>query len=452
MKAHLMRFGVAVVGLMVAGGCSTGDTQEPGSEPDDGSALLPDAGARDQQDAGAPAPPAEEEGPRVAREVTARSAELAPSIDGNNGFAWALYDELRGEPGNLFFSPFSIYAALSMTYAGARGSTAAQLHDVLRITGDDAQHHAAFGALLRDLNGEKEGRGYELDIANRVYAKLGLEIEQSYLDLVETDYDAPLGLLDFADDPEAARSTINEWVAEQTRDLIQQLLPPGSITQNTAMVLANAIYFHARWARQFQPELTADAPFTRPDGSEVTVPMMRAADVDARWAQDFSTDGPTAVLELDYRDREVSFVVILPPSYDRLEVAEQLLVTGGYDALLATGFVGEIEVQMPRFELRHEFPAAEPLQALGATDMFCNAAPDLSGIASESLCVDDVFHQAFISVDEEGTVAAAATAVTVGVLLAPPSFRVDRPFVFAIRDKLTGTILFLGRVEDPMAG
>jgi len=383
---------------------------------------------------------------RVERQITERTAELAPVVDGNNSFAWSLYDVLRAEPGNRFFSPFSLYAALSMTYGGARGETATQMHDVLFIGDDDAQHHTGLGALMRDLNGDKEGRAYQLRIANRIFGRQDVEIEPTFLELVATDYEAPLEQLDFAGDPEGSRGTINEWVAEQTEDKIDELLEPGTITSDTAVVLANAIYFFAFWAEQFDPADTRDAPFTLADGTQVTVPMM-SAEVEARVAMDYSGDGAASVLELDYEDHEVSLVVLLPASYDGLDALEQTLVAGGYDDLLASAQPGEYQVDLPSFEFRDKFSAVTALQTLGAPAMFCDGPADFSGIAP-NLCVSDVIHEAYVKVDEEGTEAAAATAVVMEDS-ASMGFSVNHPFVFAIRDQLTGTILFLGRVADP---
>jgi len=241
---------------------------------------------------------------------------------------------------------------------------------------------------------------------------------------------------------------INEWVAEQTEDKIDELLVPGTITSDTAVVLANAIYFRALWAEQFDPVDTRDAQFTLADGTQVTVPMM-SAEVEARTAVDYSGEGAPSVLELDYEDHEVSLVVLLPASHDGLDALEQTLVAGGYDDLLASAQPGEIRVELPSFEFRDKFSAVPALQTLGAPAMFCDGPADFSGIAP-NLCVSDVIHEAYVKVDEEGTEAAAATAVIMQDS-ASAGFTVDRPFVFAIRDQLTGTILFLGRVEDPSA-
>jgi serpin B len=382
----------------------------------------------------------------VERQVTELTAELAPVVEGNTAFAWGLYDELRGEEGNLFLSPFSISAALSMTYAGAEGQTAEQMSDVLHIGGDGDVHHRAFGSFVRDLSGDKPGRAYQLFIANRLFGRDDKEIGEGFLSLVEAEYAAELERLPFASDTEGSRQRINEWVAEQTREKITDLLPLGSITVDTALVLTNAIYFKAFWATQFDPADTHDGPFTGDDGSQVTVPMM-SAELDCSLArgQDWS------LLELDYEDHEVSLVIVMPEGERTLEELEAFLVGEGLEGLLESSSEREIHLRMPRFEFRYAFSVRDALMALGMVDAFDSIEANFGGIADD-VWIDDVFHEAYVKVDEEGTEAAAATAVVMeDFAAAPETFSVDRAFIFAIRDKLTGSVLFLGRVVDPSA-
>lgn len=381
---------------------------------------------------------------RVEREVNQLTAELEPVVEGNTTFAWDLYDELRGEPGNVFVSPFSISAALSMTYAGAREQTAVQMSDVLHIEGEGDAHHGAFGALVRDLSGDKPGRAYQLYIANRLFGRDDKEIGAEFLSLLEADYEAGLERLPFSSDPDGSRQRINDWVSEQTREKIAELLPPGSISPSTALVITNAIYFKAFWATQFDPADTRDGLFTRANGEQVTVPMM-SAEIDCSMVrgQDWS------LLELDYEDHEVSMVIVMPEGDRTLEELEAMLVNDGLNDLLASSGEREIQVRMPSFEFRYSFSVRDALVALGMTDAFDFSA-DFGGIA-EDVFIDDVLHEAYVRVDEEGTEAAAATAVVMRDTAAPQSFDVDRAFVFAIRDKLTGSLLFIGRVDDPRA-
>ncbi len=381
---------------------------------------------------------------RVPREVREVTAELAPVVDGNSAFAWDVYDQVRSEPGNLFLSPFSISAALSMTDVGARGQTADQMQAVLHIDDAGPSHHQAFGALIRDLSGEKAGRGYQLYIANRLFGRDDKEIGEDFLAVLDEDYGAGLERLPFGSDPEGSRSRINDWVAEQTREKIVDLLPTGSITPNTALVITNAIYFKAFWAEQFDPGDTRDDTFTRADGEQVTVPMM-SAEIDCSPAR----NEEWSLLELDYEDHEVSMVIVMPEGSSTLDDVETMLVSGGLDDMLAQGHDQELQVRIPRFEFRYAFSVADALVALGMEDAFDPSAADFSGIADD-VFVSDVIHEAYVRVDEVGTEAAAATAVVMEDRAYMP-FDVDRAFVFAIRDKLTGSLLFLGRVDDPTA-
>lgn len=190
---------------------------------------------------------------REDRAISSAEGVLADVVRGNNLFALAIYDDLRKqESGNVFFSPFSISAAFAMAYAGAKGETAEQMREVLRIAGEGDAHHHAFGALLADLSAPKN-RGYELFIANRLFGQEGVPFRDEFLALTADAYGAPLEPLDFAADPRTARERINGWVAEMTRGYIENLLPEGAVTAATRLVLANAIYFEAQWAKGFDP-------------------------------------------------------------------------------------------------------------------------------------------------------------------------------------------------------
>ncbi len=372
-------------------------------------------------------------------------------VDGNNAFAWLLYEQLAGEPGNLFFSPFSISAALGMTYGGARGETAAEMAEVLDIQLDDDAFHATFGALIGDLVTD-EGCVVDLAIANRLFGQVDYPWETEFLTLAEEAWAAPLEEADFETDPEGSRERINEWVAEQTRDLIPELVPEGIITGLTRMVLTNAIAFKASWKTQFDPDATYDRLFRAPEG-DVMVPMMLEEEGSFRYGQH---DG-VEVLELPYAGETQSMVVLLPSEQDGLEVLDDwTLDAGTVDALAASVYeVEDMRVELPRFELRSQLNLNQTLETLGMELAFDPDLADLTGLADApdgNLFIQAVVHEAFIDVDESGTEAAAATAVVVGVESAPPSFIADHPFVFFIRDDVTGSVLFLGRVEDPTAG
>jgi serpin B len=390
-----------------------------------------------------------DETPGDPRAIASRTTEMAAVSDGNDEFAFDVLGATREAiPGNLFFSPFSLSSALGMTYGGARGETATQLHDALHVGLDDAVFHETLGAYVADVGGEHE-RAYTLDVANRVFVEDGYPVEPAFLDLTSTTYGAPADPLDFVGDPEGSRDAVNGWVADQTRDRIDELMPAGSITSDTRFVLANAIYFFADWQQAFDPAHTGDGVFHAPSG-DVTVPQMYGNPggedgLTAAYDEDFS------MIRLPYQGNQVSMLVILPtdPAVALAEVEPELDATR-LQALVDGLAPTEASVQLPKFELRTELQAKETLEALGVVDAFDGELADFSGIATDLLWIDDVYHQAFVSVDEQGTEAAAATGSHGTTLTsAPIPFVADRPFLFAIHDDLTGTVLFLGRVTEP---
>ncbi len=378
--------------------------------------------------------------PREARKVTS----LTPAqVAGDDAFAWSLYGELAKQPGNLFLSPFSIESALGMTYAGARGQTATEMHDALRVSTDDATFHAGIGGLARDLSGDK-GRGYTLYVANRLFGQSGFAFHTDFTDLLKADYGADLEPVDFAGAPEDARSRVNSWADDATRGTIPPLLPPGSVDASTKLVLANAIYFKAAWAHAFDPRFTHDVPFYKADGSTAMVPMMQSTEVKFSYAG----DELASVAELPYLDDEVSMLLVVPNAIDGLADVEAALSSGWLDGIVAKlGAPFPLPVGLPRFTTRWHASLIAALQALGMTSAFGDA--DFSGIADDSLFIAAVEHSAFVQVDEAGTTAAAATAVSTNDSGGGPSVFADHPFLFVIRDRLTGTILFVGRIDDP---
>jgi len=388
---------------------------------------------------------------RVERVVVTGTGDMAVVVAGQNAFAWDLYDALRVDAGdgNVFFSPFSISSALSMTMAGAKGTTADELRAVLHTGDDTAAWHSGLGALTRDLNGDL-GRGYTLHVANRLFGQTGYAFETDFLGICADDYGAPLQEWDFLTDPDGGRLEVNAWVADQTNDRIQDLLPAGSVTSDTRLVLANAIDFIADWATAFDPADTADGGFTRLDGTSVTVPLMH---LDLEGIEEHSVqagwfDGVSA-LRLPYQDDELSMIVLLPDAVDGLPDLEAGLDAARFDAFIATLYPAQAPIAFPRLEMTYKQNLVPMLDALGMPTAFSSDA-DFTGIApDDGLAITGVFHQAFVKVDEAGTEAAAATAVVVGDTSAPMPFYADHPFLFVLRDDLTGAVLFVGRVTDP---
>jgi serpin B len=381
-------------------------------------------------------------------------ADLALLIEGNSAFAFDLYQALREEEGNLFYSPHSISVALAMTYAGARGETAQQMADTLKFLLGQDRLHPAFNWLDAELakRGEgaagKDGEGFRLNIVNAIWGQKDYSFLTDFLDVLAENYGAGLRILDFITETEKSRLIINDWVSDQTEDRIKDLIPQGAIDELTRLVLTNAIYFNAAWEYPFDKKMTANGPFYLLDGGQVTVPMMRQT-------ESFGyTDGEEyQAVELLYDGDELSMVILLPTS-GNFEAFEE-----GLDAQKVSGIIGdlqfsEVALTMPKFEFDSEFSLKDTLAEMGMPAAFSEAA-DFSGMTgTQDLCISEVLHKAFVSVDEAGTEAAAATAVIVGETAIPEQpveVTVDHPFIFLIRDIETGAILFVGRVLNPGA-
>ncbi|MDD5486193.1 MAG: serpin family protein [Dehalococcoidales bacterium] len=373
---------------------------------------------------------------------------------GNSAFAFDLYKALKNEEGNLFCSPYSISAALAMTYAGARGETAQQMADTLHFLLSEERLHPNFNALDIELGKRGQGargkddEGFRLKIVNAIWGQKDFEFLPDFLDVLAENYGAGLRILDFINNAEKSRTTINDWVSKQTEGRIEDLIPQGVIDKFTRMVLTNAIYFNAAWQNQFDEELTADDVFHRLDGGQVVVPMMRQS---AYFG--YGEGGGYQAVELPYDGEELSMVILLPEAGNFAGFESSL------DAEVAAGIIGslvynQVSLTMPKFEFDSDFSLKDTLSAMGMPVAFSGAA-DFSGMTGESnLVIDDVLHKAFVSVDEAGTEAAAATAVIVKETSAPVqqiTVKIDRPFIFLIRDIEANSVLFIGRVLNPAA-
>ncbi len=386
------------------------------------------------------------------REIDHVYAELEPIVEGTNDFAWSSWQVSRDHyEGNMFYSAFSQVAAMSMVYAGAEGNTETELATALGVPeGDEAAWHEHLGLLIADLSGEHH-RPYTLYTANQLWGQRDYSWEQPFLDVTDTQYQAPLEDADFMSDPESERVKINDWVAQQTHDRIPQLFASGDINGNTRLVLANAIYFLADWDLPFDKGDTSDRDFTLADGSTVSVPMMTQHEDHA-----YASFEGGKLLEMVYESGEVSMVFLLPDEHDGLEGLEDQLTAEQVDGWIDEASDGDVSVRIPSFQMECEFPIEKVLVDLGVVDAWDIDTADFSGMLDpdiERLWLARVVHKAFVRVDEEGTEAAAATgAVMAGESAGPDEpreFHADHPFVFMIRDRLTGTILFQGRMSDP---
>ena len=374
---------------------------------------------------------------------------------GNRTFALDLYHRLEAREGNLFYSPFSISSALAMTYAGAEGKTAEEMAEVFHFLMEEERLHPAFNALDQYLESlaeqeipEDMGEAFQLNIANAIWGQKDFHFESDFLDTLSANYGAGLRLLDYVLEPEKSRITINDWISDQTKAKIQDLIPQGAINSDTRLVLSNAIYFKATWLEPFEESLTEDGVFYGIGGEEIITPMMSLGS-DASFPY-YQGDGLQAV-ELPYLGGQVSMLVLMPDQ-GQFSSFEESLNAEKLDQIVSNLAYQPMYLKFPKFEFETEISLANILAEMGMPSAFSDAA-DFSGMTgTRDLFISDVFHKAFVSVDEEGTEAAAATAVVMSLTSAPENplrLEVDRPFLFLIRDIQTNSILFMGRVVEP---
>ena len=383
------------------------------------------------------------------------AADQAALAKGNNAFAIDLYGRLRERPGNLFFSPESVSTAFAMAYAGARGQTAAEMAHVFHFTLPPDRLQPAMGALLRQLNAPHPA--YELRVADALWAEKDASFQPGYVEVMQRDYAADFRRVDFEHAPEAVRGTINQWVAQETNNRIENLIEPGVLTPATRLVLTNAIYFKGTWGKPFEKGATEDGAFHLAHGQEEKAPLMH------RTGSYLYYDGGTfQELEMPYASAnpkdELAMVVLLPKETDGLPALEkQFTAAAEWEWLSKLEPAGKVILTLPRFRMTQQFELSGVLAAMGMPQAFTGAA-DFSGMTGKrEFSISAAIHKAFVDVNEEGTEAAAATS-TIMMATAmrmpqpePPPivFRADHPFLFLIRDTGTGEILFLGRVEDP---
>jgi serpin B len=377
-------------------------------------------------------------------------AQLARS---SNDFGFDLYRRLRETRGNLVISPAGLTTALTMAWGGAVGETEAQMRRVLHLKGSAGEVMATAGQLARSL--QEPSRPVVFRLANQLFCDESCRLAPAYVERTSAAFGASVELLDFRGSPESARPRINAWVEDQTSQRIKDLVPEGGITPLTRLVLANAIYFLGDWAEPFNPDATRPAPFHLTVHETKDVPTMTQTG-SFRIARQ---DGVTA-LEIPYKGGELSMMLLVPDAIEGLAAIEAALDMAKFDALVGAMRDERVALALPKFELKPDsaLSLGEDLQALGMQLAFDNARADFTGIADpsdpdEQLVLSKVFHKGFVRVDEKGTEAAVATAVVMQIrslmLERSRSVNVDRPFLFFIREKASGLVLFLGRVSDP---
>ena len=377
--------------------------------------------------------------------VEQRNTELTPEIEAaaaaNNAFSIDLYRQTAPDNENYIVSPFSVSAALAMTYAGAEGVTEEEMATVLHVGDDEAAYHEGYGTLMQELDGRYAG--YEINLANRLFGQKGATWKEPFLEVTAEQYASPLEELDFGE-AEHARKRINRWVDGQTSGYVDELLPSGSLV-GAELVLVNAVYFEGDWAETFDKDQTAEGDFTRADGTDTVASFMNKTH-EFGYAE---ADG-AQIARLPYESDETSMIVVLADDLAALEeslTSEQ--VNGWMDSLSPTN----LRIGLPKFTMNGGADLAETLADLGMPSAF-GAEADLTGMSDAGLYIDFVIHEAYIEVDEQGTKAAAATAVGTKVTStgpAPVEMICDHPFLFLLRDDITGTIMFMGHITDPSA-
>jgi serpin B len=386
--------------------------------------------------------------------------DMTMLVAGNNAFAFDFYRQAAGQgDANLIFSPFSISQAFGMLWAAARADTAQQIADTMHYSLAQDELHPAFATLLSDLSeretagGDGEGERLQLNIANALWAQQDFPFREAYIDLVRESYDGGLFLADFVGTPDQAREDINAWIEDETKEKIQDMLAPGAVGTDTRMVLVNAIYFNGAWLHPFEEFATQDDTFTLLDGSTVTVPMMSQQE-----SLGYMQGEGFQAVELPYFGGDVAMLIVLPDA-GQFEAVRSGLDADQFDAIREALASETVQLTMPRWEFESSLDLKTALAAMGMGDVFDRDRADLSGMfdpaaVGENLLVSAALHKAYIGVDEAGTEAAAATAIIVGVTSAPVQvelieLRLDRPFIYTIVDRQTGSILFLGQVMNP---
>ena len=390
--------------------------------------------------------PYEPDQPPAADNTGSTEQGIQAVVNANNQFAFDLYSELdKNEDGNMFYSPYSISAALAMTYEGAEGKTADEMKSVFHFPEEDILR-PNFAAIYNDIN--KENKEYKLKTGNALWVQKDYPFLEEYISRVENYYGGKAAMLDFVEETEKSRQTINSFIEEQTKDKIKDLIPKGCLGEMTRLVLTNAIYFKGIWEWEFDKTDTREQDFKTTSTNIIKTPIMSMNPEDAKF--NYAQTEDLQILELPYKGDKISMLILLPTeNLDSIESSLTVEKLNGYKSQMEETKLDSIS--LPKFEFDSKYFMKNTLISLGMPTAFSDDA-DFSGmIGKKDLYISNVIHQAYVAVDEKGTEAAAATAVIMFESFAMPMniFRADHPFVFIIQEKDTGNILFLGRVVDP---
>ncbi|MBU0763946.1 MAG: serpin family protein [Bacteroidetes bacterium] len=377
--------------------------------------------------------------------ATSSPAQDSVIVKSNNRFAFDLFAKLGKEEGNMVISPFSISSALAMTYAGARTVTETEMQKVLHF-GNQEVFHSGYKPVLEKIRNLNLQEGIEINAANAVWAEKNYRFRSEYFDLLKENYNSGLRFVSFGKKTEKSRKTINAWVEKETNKHIAELLEPGTVDKSTTLVLTNAVYFNAVWAKRFDPEKTKKDKFFVTEKETIEVDFMNRSD-----NYFYYENKVMQSLEIPYPGNKVSMIVIVPKTNASAERVATLLNNDLYEEIITGAKENKIDVHLPKFEIISEFSLEATLAEMGMPSAF-NSEADFSGMTgNKGLFIDKVIHKAFLHVSEEGTEAAAATAVVMRKnAIIPKKFEVNRPFVYLIKDNTTGSILFIGKVNRPV--
>ncbi|MBD3260014.1 serpin family protein [Candidatus Woesearchaeota archaeon] len=373
--------------------------------------------------------------------------KVASVVEANNQFAFDLYNRYKTKSGNVFYSPYSISTALAMTYEGAAGQTAEEMQDVFHFPEEEIRR-PGYASIYNEIN--KKDKEYKLSTANALWSQEAFGFLPDFMGTVEQYFGGRATNLDFVTNPEGSRKIINDWVEENTMGKIKDLIPRGVITDMTRLVLTNAVYFKGTWVKQFDKKDTKDEDFYVDETTTVKAPMMRLTGEEAEF--NYAETDNLQVLELPYEGEDLSMLILLPK--EDLASIDESLTLEQIDVLRQSMYEQRVDIYMPKFKFDTKYMMATDLSQMGMPTAFSRDA-DFSGMTGDtSLFISAVIHQAFVEVNEEGTEAAAATAVVISLKSAMPAqpkvFRADHPFIFMIQQKDTGNILFMGRMNNPV--
>ncbi|MGH1521765.1 MAG: serpin family protein [Nitrosopumilus sp.] len=388
-----------------------------------------------------------ERGWAKSQEVSDNDPKFTESAKNLDDFIFAFYSEIskQNEQANIFFSPLSISTAFSIAYEGAKGNTASQIQQVFDFESDDRKRQEKISDLLSRLNHEDDW--HSLQVANALWIKDGYNVKQYYIDTAKIHYSSTVDNVDFVTDDGVNK--INSWVKQKTNDKIQDILAPGSTDELTRMVITNAVYFKGKWGLEFDPRNTSEKLFWTDKDNSVLVSMMKENAAMYNYAETKDLQ----VLDLNYLGGDISMIVLLPKEKEGLGTLEQSFDREEFDSIKNSMTRQPLMIQIPKFEFETEYDLIKPLKNLGIHDAFDRANADFHGITDEQIYLDKAAHKAFVNVNEEGTEAAAITALVGRLTSGPPEpiaeFVADHPFMFVIQEKESGEILFIGRLVNP---